>query len=393
MVICVFSIYFHLVELKIIIYSSMKQLFKNILIGSLFILMNIIFLSRGTSQQVVDAKTEIDASILVDEKWDIEGSPYLITQSIVIHAGATLTIAPGVIVGVNGSIRVEGTLNALGKPDQPIVFTGRSHPQIFPDFFPWNGISVSGPFATVNLEYFKGHLAETFLNIQHTGSGAMKISKGTLSHNKIAMRCGQINTEWEMTGMAIIENEKGIILEPSFSSPIYGIKENFFCENTSYTLINHSPISFEFAKNCWCDSDASSLERAVFDGKDSVGVGQIFLNPLPDNCGENFLDRFSVGGVTVVLDEDLGTGNDKELFKSRVRIFPIPAKNILEIEYLKIEIDRLIVRDLAGRTLLDESTLPNDAIRLPVEDFRPGIYVLTLISPIGILTKKIEINP
>jgi hypothetical protein len=55
----------------------------------------------------------------------LAASPYIVTGNVVIPAGKTLTIEPGVIVKFAGyySLKVNGTLRALGSPTNRIVFT------------------------------------------------------------------------------------------------------------------------------------------------------------------------------------------------------------------------------------------------------------------------------
>ncbi len=57
--------------------------------------------------------------------WTTDDSPYIVTSDVVIPAGMTLRIEPGVVVKFNGyyGIRVEGTLTAVGVIGKRIIFT------------------------------------------------------------------------------------------------------------------------------------------------------------------------------------------------------------------------------------------------------------------------------
>lgn len=68
--------------------------------------------------------------------WNEAGSPYLVDGDIVVDAGSTLVVQPGVQVRFQGPyiLEVKGTLQATGASDHPIVFT-RAYPNVG-----WNGI-------------------------------------------------------------------------------------------------------------------------------------------------------------------------------------------------------------------------------------------------------------
>lgn len=82
------------------------------------------------------AATLVDADIITDTKWTTAGSPYILNKLIVVKDGATLDIAPGVIVRGQpyagsptlfpaGSLLIgkTGKIQARGNSGSPIIFT------------------------------------------------------------------------------------------------------------------------------------------------------------------------------------------------------------------------------------------------------------------------------
>jgi hypothetical protein len=88
----------------------------------------------------------VDA-IAANETWTAAGSPHLVTASIKVNAGVTLTIEPCATVKLGGSnhIEVDGTLVAEGTADKPITFAQN-------DAQPWGYVNVYAP-GTISLAY------------------------------------------------------------------------------------------------------------------------------------------------------------------------------------------------------------------------------------------------
>ncbi len=64
-------------------------------------------------------------TISADSVWDSTNCPYVMDQEITVARGASLTVAPGVVVKSKPNVRlvVNGVLDARGTPGTPIVFT------------------------------------------------------------------------------------------------------------------------------------------------------------------------------------------------------------------------------------------------------------------------------
>ena len=111
--------------------------------------------ARSVTHGSAAPQTEVCGQIAANTTWTVAGSPYVIcgTFQATILPGATLTIEPGVQVEfeANGELNVEGGLNAVGSPTEPITFTGST-----PTPGLWGGIVVnqySTQLAVANLDW------------------------------------------------------------------------------------------------------------------------------------------------------------------------------------------------------------------------------------------------
>ena len=112
----------------------------------------------GTSH----SQTVVGGGIYANTTWTAANSPYLLTQSLVIFPGKTLTIEPGTTVRVTADqsfntgnfiyLEVRGTLNAIGTTSNPITFTST----IPANESNWLGIRIKGSQGgLVEMDHFK----------------------------------------------------------------------------------------------------------------------------------------------------------------------------------------------------------------------------------------------
>lgn len=93
----------------------------------------------------------VEGGIYNNTTWTLAGSPYIVTGSIVVFPGKTLTIEPGCVVkfiadstfniGNFKYLEIRGSLVAIGTPDNPIVFTSTDTTD---GFYNWMGIRIKG---------------------------------------------------------------------------------------------------------------------------------------------------------------------------------------------------------------------------------------------------------
>lgn len=107
------------------------------------------------------AQTNVSGGIYNNTTWTLANSPYILTGSVVIFPGKTLTIEPGVEVRVQGNstntgnqlyLEVRGTLNAVGTAAAPISFISDIPNETY---YTWYGINIKGDQGgTINMNYF-----------------------------------------------------------------------------------------------------------------------------------------------------------------------------------------------------------------------------------------------
>jgi hypothetical protein len=124
----------------------------------------LLFFSIIASSAVI-AQTSVSGGIYNNTTWNLAGSPYLVTGSIVVFPNRTLTIEPGVEVIVTADntfntgnfiyLEVRGSLVANGTSNAPIVFTSTDTTT---GFYNWEGIRIKGSQGgTVQMNHFELH--------------------------------------------------------------------------------------------------------------------------------------------------------------------------------------------------------------------------------------------
>ena len=103
------------------------------------------------------AAIEVEGEILIDTVWTRNMSPYVVIGDVIVAQDATLTIEPGTVIefkkigSSDGSeLIVNGTLQALGNENAPIVFTidnkesNWGHIEFTEESVPWDSENDTG---------------------------------------------------------------------------------------------------------------------------------------------------------------------------------------------------------------------------------------------------------
>lgn len=162
---------------------------------------------------------EVDGHITQNTTWNPHNNPYIITSFLYVDAGATLTILPGVQVLCTGAdknninnfmwsgnnqpiskmIIVNGRINAIGTPDNPITFDKYQDDVAYR----WGGIYMSSAAQVSSFEYcefrntfFCGYiLGEWSMAAVDFDNGVINVRSCTFENNLNAIHTGRLQED------------------------------------------------------------------------------------------------------------------------------------------------------------------------------------------------------
>ena len=176
--------------------------------------------------------------------WTPAGNPHVITNSVTINAGATLTIQPGVIVklsGLAGYLRVYGNIIAQGTVDQPIVFTSLKDDTVggdtngdgsssTPGAGDWVGVNVSpvsGDSSVASeFEYVTMRYGSTCLQVSNQAAG-VTINHSVFDHCSTGVSLTSV-TGGSVTASTFTSNSTGLQMQTSSVA----VSDNSFMNNS-----------------------------------------------------------------------------------------------------------------------------------------------------------------
>ena len=243
-------------------------------------------LVAGGSATATAAPTSVSGTIPIDTTWHNADGPILVTGDVVVAAGVTLTIEPGVEVRFsrmnNGGyyphaeLVVQGNVVADGTATEPITFTSAA---ASPQVGDWSAIRLDGAldrmleqnmFDHVVFEYAAAALDVPFhafevTNSRFTENGNGLRASGTMpgylwvridgtrfDHNESALsisaiRCVNACTQnFALTNNTVVENEEGIRLGLGVSDyePVAVALSRNIVQNNAGTAISLAGGSF-----------------------------------------------------------------------------------------------------------------------------------------------------
>ncbi len=161
------------------------------LVGSAVVLVALWVFGHQTPASAAANATSVCGTLATSTTWTLANSPYEICfNGATIGPTATLTIQPGVVVqfqsGINAGLLVQGELNAIGMPTQPITFTG-----VVTTPGSWSGLLADNTVITpalVNLSY---------VTLEDGGAGSphgqLYVARGIVTVTNSLIRNGSSN--------------------------------------------------------------------------------------------------------------------------------------------------------------------------------------------------------
>ncbi len=135
----------------------------------------------------VKGQTNVSGGIYANTTWTLANSPYIVTDTVVVFPGVTLTIQPGVLVKFADNQLLEirqASLIALGSLIQSITFTSNSST---PSAGSWNQIFLNGGNMPSKFNYCTFLYANTAINFKNS------VVNTTFPHDSIIIKNSNFN--------------------------------------------------------------------------------------------------------------------------------------------------------------------------------------------------------
>jgi hypothetical protein len=125
--------------------------------------------------------------------------------------------------------------------------------------------------------------------------------------------------------------------------------------------------------------------------------------PITVSAGENTKDEMMVtfiaytnyqtGDENVILDSTLlSTGTDLTIKNKEIRLYPNPATEVINVELPSQKISNARVLSLSGQLIYESTSLERDVLKISVDSFSQGVYLLELTGTDGVFYKKFSVQ-
>ncbi|MEH7094898.1 Ig-like domain-containing protein [Neobacillus vireti] len=246
-----------------------------------FIIVLVLYSLPCTAEASTVTGTSLSGTISTDTVLTKSNSPYVMSGSVTISPGATLTIEPGVqIIGKGNSFVVDGTLKSQGTKEELITLdniyiSSWNAGTIFLEYVDWNksGIAAvvrkNSTFTMVRSKFSLGTIdlselkSDSFIeeNLFHT-QGTLNLTSGA---GRITITGNTFYNE-EVTDI-IHSCNRYTCTEPNLLIE----KNNFLNKNTHIDLRGDSAKTIIAPNNYWGTTIYSRIYASILDGNDYSG--------------------------------------------------------------------------------------------------------------------------
>ena len=202
--------------------------------------------------------TNVSGGIYVNTTWTLANSPYIVTDTVVVFPGVTLTIEHGVVVKFDNNMRLEirqATLIAQGTITDSITFTSNSG---LPSPGIWQSIYLNGPFHS-QFNHCNFLYAYAGIYINNNPGDSVHIRNSNFKNNNYGLYSFTYGIKAYLDSCNITNNSTGIF-------------------SHEYGFINHCNVSHnQTGANLW---GLSHIINSVIDSNSIEGLNITAWNDL-----------------------------------------------------------------------------------------------------------------
>jgi hypothetical protein len=304
-------------------------------------------------------QTNVSGGIYENTTWGISGSPYLVTSSIVVFPGKTLTIEPGVEVKITpdysfntGNLRyieIRGSLFAVGTSDAPIIFKSAVNEN--QGSYTWLGINIKGSQgATFQLDNFK--LSDSYYGLYNDISEPGISYNFTNCHFKNNNYAIQLNADLNYSNCLFEGNGVGQAAQISYGSLTATNCQflNNFCSFTWSNSVNVTNCLFQGNQNNIVGSPGVFNNCQFIDNE--FGFTEAYGHVI-QNC---YFSQNNIG-----IENTGGSAISNSLFENNIVALKISDNtSVIKNEIINNQIGIIVTAYNPNSTYIDDNKICNN---------------------------------